>query len=59
MILAVDPHSDWGWIVSLIDENFDDPQPTLRFGPYATIQLALQKGEEERARRISHEQPSE
>ena len=49
MILIVDPGRDWGWVVKLVD-----PQtgvPTLRYGPYATIQEAFDRGRDELAAR--------
>ena len=49
MILIVDPGRDWGWVVKLV--NPQTGVATLRYGPYATIQEAFDRGREELAAR--------
>lgn len=49
MILIVDPGIDWGWVVKLV--NPQTGLPTRRYGPYATIQEAFNRGREELAAR--------
>jgi len=49
MILIVDPGRDWGWVVKLVDSQTG--VPTLRYGPYATIQEAFDRGRDELAAR--------
>lgn len=49
MILIVDPGIDWGWVVKLV--NPQTGVATLRYGPYATIQEAFDRGREELAAR--------
>lgn len=49
MMLIVDPGIDWGWVVKLV--NPQTGVATLRYGPYATIQEAFDRGREELAAR--------
>lgn len=49
MILIVDPGIDWGWVVKLVNPHTG--VATLRYGPYATIQEAFDRGREELAAR--------